>query len=228
MNTQLLLRMLLLATALTGCASQSESIIDLPMTVAVSPQQPVERPITGSIFHTGMSEQPLFAPNARARGLGDLVKVKISEKLIAESKASTDTSRDSALSAKGPGSGGGTGILSRLLDVDATASGSNTFSGNGKSDAAASFDGQLVATVINVMPNGTLLLAGERVVSLGGNQTLLRFAGMVSPRDIKAGNVVVSTDVANARLEVTGAGDVSDATSRRWIQRVLSNAFSIW
>jgi flagellar L-ring protein FlgH len=218
----------LAALALGGCASKRESIIDLPMTVAATPPPALERQATGSIFHTGMGDQPLFAPNARARGLGDLIKVTISEKLIAESQASTDTARETALASKGPGSGGGTGMLSRLLDVDATASGSNSFRGNGKTDAATSFDGQLVATVINVMPNGNLLLAGERIVSLGGNQTLLRFAGLVSPKDIKPGNVVMSTDVANARLEVAGAGDVSEATSRRWIQRVLSNAFSIW
>jgi len=217
------------ACELAGCASPAPSIAEAPMVMAPPPIVGfVERQNSGAIYRPIMSDRTLFVSDIRPRAVGDLVKVQISEKLLASTKSKIDTDRESSLAAKGPGSGGGKGAFSKLLDMDATASGKNTFKGGGSADAASNFDGQLVASVINVMPNGNLLLAGEKVVSLGGNITALRFAGLIHPRDLKQGNTISSTDVANVRLEMASSGEISESASRRWIQRVLSNTFSIW
>lgn len=217
---------LLACLALAGCASQPPSIITTPMTAAMPPVA-IERPVNGAIFQASANSASLFSSD-RSKGLGDLVKVQISEKLVAASKSSTDSSRETSFTAKGPGAQGTGGVLGKLLDMDADSSGTNKFKGGGTSGAESSFDGQLVATIVNVMPNGNLLLAGERVVAFGGSQTGLRFAGVVDPKDVKYGNVVSSSDVGNARIEVIAAGEVSEASNRRWIQKVLSNAFTIW
>jgi flagellar L-ring protein precursor FlgH len=81
---------------------------------------------------------------------------------------------------------------------------------------------------VNVMPNGHLVVAGERSMALNGGTSTLRFAGMVNPKDIKAGNIVASADVLNARYEVSGQGDVSDAASRNWLQRLLTKTLTVW
>jgi flagellar L-ring protein precursor FlgH len=86
----------------------------------------------------------------------------------------------------------------------------------------------LEATVINVLPNGNLVVAGERTIAMNGGMSGLRFSGIVNPRDIQAGNIVASSDAANPRLEIVGRGDVSDAASRSWIQRVLADSLSFW
>lgn len=59
----------------------------------------------------------------------------------------------------------------------------------------------MAVTVINVLPNGHLLVAGERSMGLNGGVSTLRFSGIVNPRDIGPGNVVASADVVNANLE---------------------------
>lgn len=220
----------LLAAGLLGaCASASDSIVQVPMTApVVATPAVVERLPTGAIFQRGRHDRQLFVTERRPGALGDLVKVDISEKLVAATRGSTDTSRETDLAAKGPGSNGGTGLLSRLMDLDATASGKNSLKGQGKTDAESSFDGQLVASVINVLPNGHLLLAGERITSLGGNLSTLRFSGVVDPDDIRIGNRVSSQDVAQARLELVGAGEVSDANKRHWLNQLLTRTLAIW
>jgi flagellar L-ring protein FlgH len=82
--------------------------------------------------------------------------------------------------------------------------------------------------VINVLPNGNLLVAGDRAIAMNGGVSVLRFSAIVNPRDIGPGNVVASSDTVNARMEVVGRGDVSDVSSRSWIQRVLANSLSFW
>jgi flagellar L-ring protein precursor FlgH len=114
------------------------------------------------------------------------------------------------------------------LNQNDSASGSSSFNGNGTSKNDSSFNGQLAASVINVLANGHLIIAGERTIALQGNGSTLRFSGVVDPKDIKDGNVIQSSDVVNARLEMVGQGDVSDASSRNWLQRVLTNSLAIW
>ena len=83
-------------------------------------------------------------------------------------------------------------------------------------------------TVVNVMSNGNLVVAGERSISVNGGSNVLRFSGIVNPRDIQAGNIVASADTVNAKLEVVGRGEVSEASQRNWIQRVLADSLSFW
>ena len=81
---------------------------------------------------------------------------------------------------------------------------------------------------VAIRPNGNLLVAGERNVGLNKGVNALRFSGIVNPRDIRPGNVVASRDVVNASLESVAQGDVSEASSRSWLQRVLARSLSIW
>jgi flagellar L-ring protein precursor FlgH len=82
--------------------------------------------------------------------------------------------------------------------------------------------------VINVLPNGYLLIAGEKKIAFNGDVSSLRFSGVVNPKDIKPGSVVSSADIVNARLEQAGKGDISDTASRNWIQRVLTSTLTMW
>lgn len=189
----------------------------------------IERANTGSLFQPGMSHASLFMDRRKPRAVGDTLKVDISESINASNVLTTDNSRSNNMSVKGPGvKGVGSGIIRSLLNLDATASGSDSYKGNGKTTDVSSFTGQLAATVINVLPNGNLVIAGERSVALNGGVRTMRFSGVVDPKDFKTGNVVASSDVVNARLEVAGQGDVSEASSRNWLQRVLTNSLSVW
>jgi flagellar L-ring protein precursor FlgH len=216
-------------TALAACSSTPPSIVNVPLLAAPSPTPMfLEQPNNGAIFQAHMANSTLFSGERRPRAIGDTMKVDISETIKASQKQTGETSRESKLAAKGPGGAKAGTALASLINIDAAAAGSDSFKGSGNTETNNTFTAQLAVTVINVMPNGHLLVAGERSMGLAGGVTTLRFSGIVNPRDIGAGNVVASRDVVNANLENVARGDVSDAASRTWLQRVLARTLSIW
>ena len=183
---------------------------------------------TGSIYQASQGGGNLFSNNRRPRAVGDTFKVEIAEKLTASRKLNTETSRENSVASKGPGSKSTGGLLKKLLNLDASASGSDKFKGAGQADNDTSFNGQLAVSVVNVLPNGHLVVAGERLVALNGGNSILRFAGIVNPVDVQVGNIVSSADVVNARIELAGEGDVAESSSKTWLQRVLTDKMLVW
>jgi flagellar L-ring protein precursor FlgH len=220
----------LCAAALSACASNPDTVVvQGPLSAPpVSRPANLERVNTGSIYQPSMGGTALFLGEKRPQFVGDTLKIDISESLTASSTVNTDISRDSKLAQKGPGAKAGMGLLSTLMNLDANAAGSNSYKGDGKTENTSKFTGQLAVSVINVLPNGHLVVAGDRAIAMNGGVNVLRFSGIVDPKDIHAGNVVASADTVNARLEVVGHGDVSEASSRNWIQRVLADSLSFW
>lgn len=216
-----------LAGLLAACASPPPTIVQVPAVAA-----PIARPANLERVHTGSLFRPtagsLYTGRPKPRAVGDIVKVNIAETLSASNTIKTDMSRESALTSKGTGKANADSLLSPWLNQNDAASGSNTFKGNGSSKNDSSFTGQLSASVINVLANGHLVVAGERSIALQGNASTLRFSGVVDPKDMTDGNVIQSSDVVNARLEVVGQGDTSDVASRNWLQRVLNSTLAIW
>ncbi|MFY9514443.1 MAG: flagellar basal body L-ring protein FlgH [Rubrivivax sp.] len=218
----------LAALLLGGCASEPASIVNGPtMARPVAMPSSVERVNNGAIFQPHMSSGSLFSMDRPPRSVGDMLKVEIDESLDASQKVKTDTSRKNSVASKGPGTSSG-GLVGKVFNLDASASGSDAFEGNGATENTSRFTGQLAASVINVLPNGHLVVAGERSIALNGGVTTLRFSGIVDPKDIRAGNVVASTHAVNARVELAGRGDVSDVARRSWLQRVLTRTLTVW
>ncbi|MFT3954690.1 MAG: flagellar basal body L-ring protein FlgH [Piscinibacter sp.] len=227
------LRLLCLApaTLAAACASAPPSTISVPLSAApLPPPQQVERIATGSLFQPNAPITSLFSGERRPRNIGDTLKIDIAENLSGSIKQNSDTSRENKVASKGPGTSSSSvnGALKSLLNLDASASGSDSFKGAGEAASNSSFNGRIATTVINVLPNGNLVVAGERSIAMSNGSTVLRFSGIVNPSDIKAGNVVASADVVDARLESVGSGDTADSTRRGWLQRALTNSLRVW
>jgi len=216
-----------LLLASTGCATHNEPVVQGPLFVApVQAHVALERAPTGSLFQPQVDA--LFTGRRKPSAIGEVLKVDISESLSASSTVKSDIGRDTALQSKGPGTTSEGALFRDLLNQNLSASGSSSFKGNGSAQNDSSFNGQIATSVINVLANGNLVVAGERAIALSGNRSTLRFSGVVDPRDIKDGNVVQSRDVVNARMELLGQGDLADGTSRNWLQRIFNNHLSIW
>lgn len=216
---------------LSACSNTPPSIVQGPVSVPpMATPTYLERTNPGSLFQPDAPVASLFSGQKLARRVGDTLKVDIAEAYSSSSKLATDTSRENKMTSKGPGKGvkGVGGFAGELLDMDATASGSDAYKGQGSTSQAGQFNGKIAVSVINVLPNGHLVIAGERAVAFNKGLTTLRFSGVVNPNDIKAGNLVASADVVNARLESVGEGDVSDAATRSWLQRVLTKSLTVW
>ena len=230
MNASRLLTWLLILSSilgLTACATPDAPLV-VPPYLATPTQRPpqVERARTGSLYPT--SGASLFSGRQRPRNVGDVIKVDIAESVKINNSVKSDLSRSSAFSSKGDGKANGSNWLSGLINQDISGAGKTNFSAEGSASNDSSFKGQIAASVINVLPNGNLLVAGERAIGQGGDVSIMRFSGLVDPADIKDGNIVVSSDVVNARLEILGKGDIADTTRRNWIQRLVNNTLGAW
>jgi len=175
------------------------------------------RPPSGSLFQQ-TSYRPAFE-DSRARLLGDIVTIQIVESLAASqvtaSTVNRNTSSDNTLTAA---------PLSSLIGVDLmnlnmASKTNNDFSGKGGTTAANTFTGSISATVIEVLPNGNLVVAGEKQIGVNQNVDVMRFSGTVDPRLLQPNNIISSTQVANVRVESRGRGAQGEAQTVGWLSR---------
>ncbi len=182
---------------------------------APTTSQVAARPATGSLFQTA-GYRPAFE-DRRARAVGDTVTVLIAENVSASQKSTSTVNRASSIDSKitalpfnSPEGLGKMGI---------GASTNNAFSGKGGTESANTFSGSITATVIDVQPNGHLVVAGEKQIGVNQNVDVLRFSGTVDPRLVQPGSVISSTQVANVRVESRGRGAQGEAQTVGWLSR---------
>jgi flagellar L-ring protein precursor FlgH len=180
-------------------------------------------PSNGSIYQAGQY-RPLFEDH-RARLVGDSLTVQIVEKISATQKSTSSIDKSGKLSAAvtalplvSPNSFG---------RASAGANSSNTFAGAGTTENSNDFSGTITAVVTGVLPNGHLLVAGEKQIGVNHNVDVLRFSGQVDPRIIQTGNVVASAQIANVRIEQRGRGAQAEAQGIGWLGRFFLNVLPI-
>ena len=207
--------LLLVSVALAaGCQITPPPIVHQPMSVR-PPAGPA--PVAnGSIYQASVGYRPLFE-DRKARYVGDTLIVSIAEKTAANKKSETSVSKTGATSFNVPTLTGlpGKSFLNSSLD----ASSSNTFDGKGAATANNDFTGIITVTVIDVFPNGNLLVSGEKQIALTQGNEFIRFSGVVDPRFVGPANTVVSTQVADARIEYRANGIIDEAQVMGWLAR---------
>lgn len=224
---KLLLSPVGIAFLLAACSTEPITVVHGPMSAEPVVRPPnIEKPNTGSLFQP--QKTSFYGGRSKPKAIGDTLKIEISESQSASNTIKSDVNRETNLSSKGPGNAPDGAFFKDILNQNITGSGKSSFKGAGTEKEDSNFQGQLAASVINVLANGNLVIAGERVVNLHGNESMLRFTGVVDPRDIKDGNIVASRDVVNPRLEVLGKGDLPEGTRRTWWQRFLNGKLSVW
>lgn len=211
------------ALSLAGCGFMYPTVeFKEPPAVPVQPV-PVVQPSNGSVFQAA-GYRPLFEDH-RARLVGDTLTVNIVEKVAASQKSTSSIDKQGSM----------TGSISALPGINAdkilgrAAVGGtlgNTFGGKGATENTNDFSGTITVTVREVLPNGHLLVAGEKQIGVNANVDVLRFSGQVDPRSIQPGNSLQSTQIANVRLEHRGRGAQADAQSVGWLQRVFLSVVS--
>jgi flagellar L-ring protein precursor FlgH len=95
----------------------------------------------------------------------------------------------------------------------------NDFAGKGGTESANTFSGTITATVVDVLPNGHLMVTGDKQIGVNQNVDVMRFSGTIDPRLIQPGNLINSTQVANVRVESRGRGAQAEAQTVGWLTR---------
>ena len=199
-----------------------EPVVTGPLTAAPpAPSLPSPVP-NGSIYQpTAYGNYPLFE-DRRPRNVGDIVTIVLNEKTNAAKGASTTTSRDSSMEL---GFDATPDILPSWLgpQQNAAISGGNNMNGRGNTSANNTFTGTITTTVIGLLPNGNLQIAGEKQIAINRGSEYIRFSGVVDPRSISGNNTVSSTQVADARVEYRSKGTMDEVQTMGWLQRFFLN-----
>ena len=222
---------LILATLVAGCAVdqtlQTPAGTDwsLPRNTAVPPHYTSE----ASLWQEGTTANLLFT-DVKARMVNDLLTVIVVENSVASHDASTDLGRESDLSADVAAAFGGmTRLRSKndYLPSDALVEGSfgSDFKGTGKTERSGRMTTKMTALVTDVLPNGNLMIEGTREVVLNDERQLIVLTGMVRPQDVSRDNTVLSTFIADARIQYTGSGVVTSRQRPGWGDRIIT---AVW
>lgn len=211
---------LLLAAALTGCGYMAPrvDVADTKPPLPAAMPQPASAG-NGSIFQAA-NYRPLFEDH-RARLVGDSLTVNIVEKVSATAKSTSSVDKAGTIAGSLTAFPGLSPNALRRATADGSSS--NTFSGKGATENTNEFSGTITVVVRGVLPNGHLLIAGEKQIGVNENVDVLRFSGQVDPRAIQPGNSVPSSAIANVRLEQRGRGQQSEAQAMGWLARVFLN-----
>ncbi len=202
------------AALLAACGSTPTTITQGPYSVR-PPLSSAPPPGNGAIYQTS-AYRPLFE-DLRARQVGDILTIAINERTQAGKEASSSGSKTGAVDASVGALGGLSASTLRRLNVQAD----STVKFDDKSDLASSntFSGNITVTVIEVLPNGNLVVAGEKQIGLDKGTEYIRLSGVVWPATIRSGNTVSSAEVADARVEYRTSAKLDRAELMSWLAR---------
>jgi len=166
-----------------------------------------------------------LSTDAKAARLYDVVSIVVTESIVASTDGQVKNSRSSSANAGLTGLFGALSAKSRLqnlLGQNAT----SALTAQGQSDIDASMTTTFGGEVVDVLPNGMLVVQATRQLTFSQQTQLIKLRGLVRPEDVSAQNQVLSTAMTDLELEVTGKGIINDYTYRqnpvwRFLQKLL-------
>jgi flagellar L-ring protein precursor FlgH len=215
--------LLLAALVLQACASAPElaenesrsEFRSASMTYVPPP------PLTGTVFNTAGSFD-LFM-DLRARSIGDILTIMLVERTNASKESSTSTAKGSSVDtgfpviAGRPVTSNGTPILNNEFESE------TTFDGQADSSQSNRLDGSITVTVAERLPNGNLLVRGEKLITINQGEEFIRLEGIIRPVDIGPENTVPSTKVADAAITYSGRGNLQATNRPGWLTRFFNS-----
>jgi flagellar L-ring protein precursor FlgH len=211
----------LILAVLAGCQTAKPQKEDEQLSWAQEPEVPASN---GAIYQVGR-DVALFE-NPIARHVGDIVTIVLNESTAAKKSATTTTAKATTDTLPGmtllgsPVTIHGTPVLSNNIN-DAS-----KFNGAGDSAQSNSLTGYITATVVRVLPNGNLLIKGEKQIWINQGSEYVRVSGVIRPIDLAPDNSIPSLKVGAARISYGGKGAVADANAPGWLSRFFNSPWT--
>jgi len=183
---------------------------------AIAPEMPAP-PANGAIFQAANGYAPLTS-GSRASMVGDVLTITLVESTQAAKTATSSTDRSGNIGLTPPI----TGPLALFSASDTSMGGGSKFNGKGAATQSNQLSGELSVTIAKVYPNGTMLVRGEKMLTLNRGDEHIQISGIVRAADIGPDNRVLSTRVADAKIAYSGKGDVARASRQGWLSRFFS------
>ncbi len=209
--------LLLQACAATRIQVQPDPLY-APVDLKAERFQPVNN---GSIYQDGRAVR-LFE-DSKAFRIGDLLSIILKEQTNASKSAATNTAKADDVNL---GAGSLFGITPSFNGKTVLASqlkGERAFKGSGDSKQSNSLKGEISVMVTDILPNGTLVVRGEKILGLNQGREYIRISGLVRPQDVSSSNEVLSGKLANARIYYGGGGAIAEANTKGWLSRLFDS-----
>ncbi|RUO35834.1 flagellar basal body L-ring protein FlgH [Aliidiomarina sanyensis] len=220
LNNQTIWRcvLVLLATVwLAACSGTPPPVVVSEPETVVVPEMPAVN-ANGSIFQAQRGYAPLFE-DRRPRMTGDILTIVLQEQVSATKSSEASSSRSSNM---GINLADLPDVLDRLAEYGFNVGSDSNFLGQGAARANNTFQGTITVSVMEVLGNGNLRVRGEKQIAINQGAEYIRFSGVVNPRTISGQNTVLSTQVADARIEYIGDGYIHDGQRMGWFQRFFN------
>lgn len=216
----------------SGCASSPPRQADYRPTMP--PAYTYAEPENGSIYQAAQDVR-LFE-DVKARRVGDVITVVLRESTSASKSAKTSADKDQNTEIASPTFFGATptfnlpGIIpldsNRDNTLEQNLSATRSFEGEADSSQSNSLAGEITVTISDVLPNGNLVVRGEKWLTLNQGEEFIQISGIVRPQDITTRNTILSTQIADARIAYSGKGALAESNQMGWLARFFNHP--IW
>ncbi len=174
--------------------------------------------IAGTTYGQVMQKpnKSLFSDYKACR-VGDAVTVLVTEENSASKDASTNTSRQSTIGASGSASYGTKSLPSGALQLGTD----NEFKGAGSTSEKGSVQATVSAQVVRVDEYGNLEIKGSRLISINGQDQVIKLSGIIRPSDIQPDNTIYSSQISDAQIIFEGSGSINQSQSPGWLTKLF-------
>ncbi len=230
-KTILLFINIILILSLSACDKPNIKPDD-PQFAPVYPQpQPITKPKNGSLFQdrNGL----LLFGNTNSHRIGDIITITLEESTSSTKSSGVAIDKESNTSLL---EAGNPTVLGRDTAKDLPIVGNVTvplntaqtrgFSGDASADQSNSLQGNISVTITNILPNGNLIVRGEKWLTLNNGDEYIRISGILRKEDVTLENTVSSTKLANARISYSGTGDLANSQKMGWLSKLFNS--SLW
>ncbi len=206
---------------LAGCQSVPEPEAD-SWSTAVDAGSASAAPASRGAIYQRTYYAPLFE-NPTARRVGDLVTVRLEERTTATKSATTSTSKSTSSQIPGPIIGGRPVTVDGVPILETNVGSEHEFDGQGDSQQSNRLDGSIAVTVVSRLPNGNLVVRGQKWLQLNQGKEFVRIEGVIRPIDLEPDNSLPSWKVADAKIAYGGKGVLNEANSMGWLARFFQS-----
>ena len=176
----------------------------------------------GAIYQS--TSNRFFFEDMRARRIGDILNVVLDERTDAVKSASTNASRSTSAGLSVPSLFGAPVTYGGRDVLDVELGGDTAFAGSGDSSQSNRLSGGVAVVVHEVLPNGLLRIRGQKKLTLNQGSEVVRVSGLVRSVDIRPGNAVLSSEIADAEITYGGDGLIADSNRAGWLTRLVTSA----
>jgi len=212
--------------ALVGCASieQAKTLPDDPEFAPILPEME-EEPIvpTGSLFRVNYVNN--IYSDSKAHRVGDIISVILSESTQAQKNAKTELKKENSATLDPITGLGGSPVTFKNDSIQFGLNQNSNFKGDSKTNQGNTLNGNISVHVLRVLPNGNLMIRGEKWMTLNNGDEYIRLTGIIRSQDITSSNTILSSKVANARIQYSGTGSFAEVQKQGWLSKFFNSSW---